>query len=1316
MNPESLISNTNSFSHEQENGTGQASKPAESVVSMGPPVAPVAGKGRRKSHFPAPTPTIETVSRPPRKSIGPGTIPLDISQQVIQRRRPSAGQANSSSIGSSTKPLEHTYIRESPRNQSGDTLDVGRKSETPRDKKIISLQPPSRLAQDYFSALSGTPDRTPPLTINTARSPARSTGRRTNTPSSAKRLSIMPGSAHATGLGARTISPTDARRMKRMSVVPNPPPIPCTPPTPQPEPQFMGTRSSNYSPSLVLRKSVTPSSSRTTPEANRKSYSSGISNSSSTSYSSFIASMGPSRISQSFSSSRLPTPKTRSEVVSGGGEEEVPPVPAIPKAYESPKAEFDQPFFSTRKSSLPFDTSSLNSISTADGALSQSIEVDLAKPDRETRQRRGPVIEDGPGNDRKVSGGTANNRRTLQPLRLPPLNLLPLSTPTAAKIAALYEGTGATNLGNLTPPPKIGATKTPSTPMTASKASFFLKSAHDEDPVPASFQRPTSSSTHLVRSDVYPYRTPSSSSSIVPAVRDQYASRASRKAMSPFVSSSLPKSSGEFGYLRKSGEESSTTNGSAEIKPSRLTGPRLQKQTKVSRDDTSNQENQSPVERSTPSIGSSLRRKLSLTRKRSASKTQSAVDPDVDLPPKPPKHDQMPPPRLPASATWNGPFVPTPSPTRKINQLHTPRKVSNPNITIHHDRNRSNTWSAEDSPKTEPTHPDPTSNSTSMRTSRAVLETSSMSNSLSLKDFLREVKTMDLQLDRDDLSAEEEMKKLALKRKDTESAAKEIDALRKRATAKERVSPTLAMRMAHLNIFERGEIVDYKDVYFCGTHDAKKHVGDLTADTANFGYDDERGDYNIVSGDHLLYRYEIVDILGKGSFGQVVRCIDHKTGGLVAIKIIRNKKRFHQQALVEVDILKKLREWVCRPLNPVATSYLLILLRFQDPYNKHSMVSFTQSFYFRGHLCISTELLGMNLYEFIKSHDFRGFSLKLIRRFAKQLLSSLILLKSHKVIHCDLKPENVLLAHPAHSEIKVIDFGSSCLENEKVYTYIQSRFYRSPEVILGMTYGIPIDMWSLGCILAELLTGYPIFPGENEQEQLACIMEVFGPPEKHLIEKSTRKKLFFDSLGKPRLTVSSKGKRRRPSSKTLQQALKCEDESFLDFITRCLRWDPDRRLKPDEATRHEFITGTKSSARPLRPHLSTAMSSPVKRYNSMQTPAGMRPLPEPPVTSFKNGTAVKSRDLPSNSPSKPVAAPKRHSTINGLQSSAGVKRSLNGNAIAGSALPRVTSRTVSGKSDMAMAAATASLVSISCIRCGHKFVPKADSPPKQSSR
>ena len=528
----------------------------------------------------------------------------------------------------------------------------------------------------------------------------------------------------------------------------------------------------------------------------------------------------------------------------------------------------------------------------------------------------------------------------------------------------------------------------------------------------------------------------------------------------------------------------------------------------------------------------------------------------------------------------------------------------------------------------------------------------------------------DADLDKDDMVAEEEMKRLASRRKDAESAARELDALRRRACPRDSASPFHVLQAANLNIFERGEVVDYNEIYFTGTRTAKKIVGDLDASATNFGYDDERGDYNIVNGDHLAYRYEVIDLLGKGSFGQVVRCIDHKTGILAAVKIIRNKKRFHQQALVEVNILQKLREW--------------------DPENEHSVVNFDQSFYFRGHLCISTDLLDMNLYEFIKAHGFRGFSLKLIRRFTKQLLSSLVLLNSHKVIHCDLKPENVLLAHPMHSKIKVIDFGSSCFENEKVYTYIQSRFYRSPEVILGTSYGMPIDMWSLGCILAELYTGYPIFPGENEQEQLACIMEVFGPPEKHLIEKSSRKKLFFDSLGKPRLTVSSKGRRRRPSSKDLRQVLKCDDEAFLDFIAKCLRWDPSRRLNPHQAMVHEFVTGVKLNTR--RSQAVSATNSPMKRLNSISTPSAARPLPQLPSTSLKNGVHSRPNQMEpaSNSPSKPALT--RHMTMNGSQTSIAAKRASHVPSMAsGLAMPKVVygQRSVSGRPDLATAAAAA---------------------------
>uniref|UniRef100_V5EEB8 dual-specificity kinase n=2 Tax=Kalmanozyma brasiliensis (strain GHG001) TaxID=1365824 RepID=V5EEB8_KALBG len=377
-------------------------------------------------------------------------------------------------------------------------------------------------------------------------------------------------------------------------------------------------------------------------------------------------------------------------------------------------------------------------------------------------------------------------------------------------------------------------------------------------------------------------------------------------------------------------------------------------------------------------------------------------------------------------------------------------------------------------------------------------------------------------------------------------------------------SRTLSPRQAEvmygnkMSEFELQEIFNYTEIYYCGQNAKRKHMARVEKPDQNHGFDDERGDYNVISKDHLAFRYEIVDLLGRGSFGQVLQCRDHKTGKTVAIKLIRNKKRFHHQALVEVRILENLTKW--------------------DPDERYNVIKMTESFLFRNHLCIATELLSINLYELIKANNFAGFTTNLIRRFTSQVLQSLVLMKNHRIVHCDLKPENILLAHPRKSAIKVIDFGSSCFENEKVYTYIQSRFYRSPEVILGMNYHTAIDIWSLGCIIAELYTGYPLFPGENEQEQLACIMEILGVPERYLVERSSRKKLFFDSTGQPRPVVNSKGKRRRPNSKTLAQALKSDDELFVDFIAKCLIWDPERRLKPDPAMRHPWIQQGKKLA------------------------------------------------------------------------------------------------------------------------------------------
>ncbi|XP_075212246.1 dual-specificity tyrosine phosphorylation-regulated kinase 2 isoform X3 [Lycorma delicatula] len=371
------------------------------------------------------------------------------------------------------------------------------------------------------------------------------------------------------------------------------------------------------------------------------------------------------------------------------------------------------------------------------------------------------------------------------------------------------------------------------------------------------------------------------------------------------------------------------------------------------------------------------------------------------------------------------------------------------------------------------------------------------------------------------------------------------------------LTPSEALKYygSRLTQFERNEIEKYPEVWYLGLDACKIHGEEGLSQ--NGGYDDDNGSYNKVLHDHICYRYEILEVIGKGSFGQVIRALDHKTKQFIAIKIIRNKKRFHHQALIEVRILDHLRK--------------------KDPDGSHNVIHMLEYFYFRNHLCISFELMNLNLYELIKKNNYQGFSLNLIRRFAHSLVQCLRLLHKENIIHCDLKPENVLLRQRGSSSIKVIDFGSSCYAHQRVYTYIQSRFYRSPEVILGLPYGTSIDMWSLGCILAELYTGYPLFPGENEVEQLACVMEVLGVPPEEVIMNATRRRLFFDSKGNPRCITNSKGRKRKPGSKDIAMAIRCNDKLFVDFITQCLNWDAKKRMTPEEALRHEWLKSSSST-------------------------------------------------------------------------------------------------------------------------------------------
>lgn len=206
-------------------------------------------------------------------------------------------------------------------------------------------------------------------------------------------------------------------------------------------------------------------------------------------------------------------------------------------------------------------------------------------------------------------------------------------------------------------------------------------------------------------------------------------------------------------------------------------------------------------------------------------------------------------------------------------------------------------------------------------------------------------------------------------------------------------------------------------------------------------------------------------------------------------------------------------------------------------------------------------------------NDGRGFPLGRIRQISHHLLQALSLLKKLEIAHADIKLENILCGKVGG--VKLADFGISCTIPD-MSTYIQSRWYRAPEVILHANWGVPIDMWSLGCVLAELYTGFPLFPGEDASQQLMLQMELLGS-----IPQSVRNKIgnfrlmrFFHGvdLKEPSCTEDGQGCPHPVGSKNIDDLLGAEvEESFAAFILRCLDLDPDTRLTPEEALAHPFM-------------------------------------------------------------------------------------------------------------------------------------------------
>lgn len=364
----------------------------------------------------------------------------------------------------------------------------------------------------------------------------------------------------------------------------------------------------------------------------------------------------------------------------------------------------------------------------------------------------------------------------------------------------------------------------------------------------------------------------------------------------------------------------------------------------------------------------------------------------------------------------------------------------------------------------------------------------------------------------------------------------------------------------------------------------------------NNGFDNENADLILSVGMNLCspqgYSYRIVDLLGQGTFGQVVKCVREDNGDVVAVKVVKNLPAYFHQARVEVGILQ--------------------MLNARCESDKTHIVKLLDYFVFEKHLCMSFELLGINLYELIRHNHYKGLSINLLRLFVRQILVALMVLREANVVHCDVKPENILLKSLNSGELKLIDYGSACFHNRTVYSYIQSRFYRCPEVMLGHPYGMEIDMWSLGCVAAELFFGLPLFPGTSEYDMILRITQMLGPMPDGFLERCSKLDRYFKynnhveaskQTPKRYLLISETEFEQRHNTKYLpgkryfkqatlreivmnypsRKGLSAEElehekihrECFLDFLLGVLRVDPEARWTPRQAASHPFITGQK---------------------------------------------------------------------------------------------------------------------------------------------
>ncbi|KAH6777796.1 Protein kinase superfamily protein [Perilla frutescens var. frutescens] len=321
---------------------------------------------------------------------------------------------------------------------------------------------------------------------------------------------------------------------------------------------------------------------------------------------------------------------------------------------------------------------------------------------------------------------------------------------------------------------------------------------------------------------------------------------------------------------------------------------------------------------------------------------------------------------------------------------------------------------------------------------------------------------------------------------------------------------------------------------------------------------EENKDFPIVINSIIAGRYYITEFLGSAAFSKVVQAHDLYSGMEVCLKIIKNDKDFFDQSLDEIKLLKFVNK--------------------HDPADEWHILRLYDYFYHQEHLFIVTELLKANLYEFQKYNRESGgdpyFTLHRMQVITRQCLEALSYLHDLGIVHCDLKPENILIKSYRRCEIKIIDLGSSCFQSDNLSLYVQSRSYRAPEVMLGLPYDQKIDLWSVGCILAELYSGEVLFPNEAVVMLLARMVGIIGPIDMEMLQNGQEtNKYFTDDYDLYYLNEETNELECIvPEESSLEHHLQISDPLFIDFLKYLLEINPKRRPTAREALQHPWLS------------------------------------------------------------------------------------------------------------------------------------------------